>query len=138
MANNLTLIKKYIELLDEVYKSATLTADLESDSSTVRQGSNARTILIPKMSMDGLGDYSRKDGYVSGDVDLEWVEKTFNYDRGRRFSVDAMDNEETAALSFGKLASEFAFPFQTRRFGALAAASPITRPERILVQLQNG
>ena len=107
MANNLTLIKKYIALLDEVYKSATLTADLESDSSTVRQGSNARTILIPKMSMDGLGDYSRKDGYVSGDVDLEWVEKTFNYDRGRRFSVDAMDNEETAALSFGKLASEF-------------------------------
>ena len=73
MANNLTLIKKYIALLDEVYKSATLTADLESDSSTVRQGSNARTILIPKMSMDGLGDYSRKDGYVSGDVDLEWV-----------------------------------------------------------------
>ena len=29
MANNLTLIKKYIALLDEVYKSATLTADLE-------------------------------------------------------------------------------------------------------------
>lgn len=107
MANNLTLIQKYIDLLDEVYKAATLTADLESDSSTVRQGDNANTILIPKMSMDGLGDYSRKDGYVDGDVDLEWVAKKFNYDRGRRFSVDAMDNEETAALSFGKLASEF-------------------------------
>ncbi len=107
MANNLTLIQKYIDLLDEVYKAATLTADLESDSSTVRQGDNANTILIPKMSMDGLGDYSRKDGYVDGDVDLEWIAKKFNYDRGRRFSVDAMDNEETAALSFGKLASEF-------------------------------
>ena len=31
----------------------------------------------------------------------------FNYDRGRKFSVDAMDNEETAGLAFGKLASEF-------------------------------
>lgn len=107
MANNLALIKKYIDLLDEVYKSATLTGDLESDASTVRQGNSTRTILIPKMDMDGLGDYSRKDGYVPGDVDLEWVEKTFNYDRGRRFSVDAMDNEETAAMSFGRLASEF-------------------------------
>ena len=32
---------------------------------------------------------------------------TFNYDRGRAFTVDAMDNEETAGLAFGKLASEF-------------------------------
>lgn len=107
MANNIAYIKKYIELLDEVYKAATLTADLEADSTTVRAGSNANTILIPKISMDGLGDYSRKTGYVPGDANLEWVEKVFNYDRGRRFSVDAMDDEETAGLSFGKLAGEF-------------------------------
>ena len=31
----------------------------------------------------------------------------FNYDRGRKFTVDAMDNEETAGLAFGKLAAEF-------------------------------
>ncbi len=31
----------------------------------------------------------------------------FNYDRGRAFSVDAMDNEETAGIAFGRLASEF-------------------------------
>ena len=107
MANNLALIKKYIDMLDLVYQQATLTGDLEADASTVRQGNNTHEILIPKMDMDGLGDYDRKSGYVDGGVSLEWVTKEFNYDRGRRFSVDTMDNEETAALSFGKLASEF-------------------------------
>nr|DAQ13056.1 MAG TPA: hypothetical protein [Caudoviricetes sp.] len=34
--------------------------------------------------------------------------------------------------------SGVAFPSQTRRFGGPAAAFPITRPEQILVQLQNG
>lgn len=107
MANNIAYIKKYIELLDEVYKSATFTADLEADSTTVQAGSNANTILIPKLSMDGLGDYNRRDGYAPGDVSLEWVEKTFNYDRGRRLTVDAMDNEETASIAFGSAIGEF-------------------------------
>ena len=30
-----------------------------------------------------------------------------NFDRGRMFTVDNMDNAETAGLAFGRLASEF-------------------------------
>ena len=71
MPNNLALIQKYIALLDEVYKQASKTADLEAATETVRQGANANEILIPKMDMDGLGDYSRTDGYVDGSVSLE-------------------------------------------------------------------
>ena len=62
---------------------------------------------IPKISMDGLADYSRNGGYVQGNVEITNETVKFNYDRGRKFSVDAMDNEETAGLAFGKLASEF-------------------------------
>ena len=58
-------------------------------------------------SMDGLADYSRNGGYVDGDVTLTNETVQFNYDRGRAFSIDAMDNEETAGVAFGKLASEF-------------------------------
>lgn len=107
MANNFTLIKKYIALLDEVYKKYTLTGDLEADASTIRQGSNTHEILIPKMEIDGLADYDRNTGYADGSSSLSWETKAFNYDRGRRFNVDAMDNEETAGISFGKLSSEF-------------------------------
>jgi len=107
MANTIALISKYIALLDEVYKNAALTADLEASSAVVRQGSNANQILVPKMSMDGLADYDRNSGYVEGSETLDWETKTFNYDRGRRFVVDAMDDEETAGISFGMLSAEF-------------------------------
>lgn len=107
MANAITKFKTYIALLDEVYKQASLTADLDSDPTLVKAGANANEIIIPKISMDGLADYSRSSGYVKGDVTLTNETVTFNYDRGRKFSVDNMDNEETAGVAFGKLSSEF-------------------------------
>lgn len=107
MANSITLFKKYIDLLDEVYKNSALTSDLDGDSALVRAGANANEIIIPKLSMDGLADYSRSGGYVQGDVTITNETVTFNYDRGRKFDVDAMDDEETTGVAFGKLASEF-------------------------------
>lgn len=107
MPNSIALISKYIALLDEVYKQSTLTSDLEATPEQVRQGSQTNQILFPKMTLDGLGDYSRNTGYVNGAENLTWETKEFNYDRGRKFTVDAMDNEETAGISFGMLSSEF-------------------------------
>lgn len=107
MANSIALFQKYIALLDEVYKLSSLSGDLDGDSTLVRQGANTNEIIIPKLSMDGLADYSRNGGYVRGDVSLEFETVKFNYDRGRQFVVDAMDDEETAGLAFGRLASEF-------------------------------
>lgn len=107
MANSIAAFKKYIDLLDEVYKQASCTSDLDGDRTLVRAGVNANEIIIPKISMDGLADYSRNDGYVKGDVNLTNETVKFNYDRGRKFSVDNMDNEESAGVAFGKLSSEF-------------------------------
>ena len=107
MSNAITKFKKYIDKLDEVYKKASLTADLDGDMSLVQAGANTNEIIIPKISMDGLADYSRNSGYVAGDVTLTNETVTFNYDRGRKFTIDSMDNEETAGVAFGKLASEF-------------------------------
>ena len=107
MANQIAKFKKYTDLLDEVYKNAAKTAVLESDATLAKQGANANEIIIPKLDMDGLGDYDRNSGYVDGSVTMTNETVTFNYDRGRKFSVDTMDNEETAGLAFGKLAAEF-------------------------------
>lgn len=107
MANTIALFKKYVPLLDEVYQNAALTSVLDSDASLAQAGANANEIIIPKISMDGLGDYDRNSGYTNGDVTLTNETVKFNYERGRMFSVDAMDNEETAGIAFGKLASEF-------------------------------
>lgn len=107
MANSITKFKAYIDKLDTVYQQASATSILDADVDTVRMGAKAGEFLIPKMSMDGLADYSRSSGYVKGDVTITYETKSCNYDRGRKFSVDAMDNEETAGIAFGKLASEF-------------------------------
>lgn len=107
MANSITKFKAYIDKLDTVYQQASATSILDADADTVRMGAKAGEFLIPKMSMDGLADYSRSSGYVKGDVTITYETKSCNYDRGRKFSVDAMDNEETAGVAFGKLASEF-------------------------------
>ena len=70
-------------------------------------GANTNEIIIPKMSMDGLADYSRENGYVGGDVTLTNETVKFNYERGRSFNIDAMDDEETAGVAFGQLSGEF-------------------------------
>lgn len=107
MANAITLAKQFVPILDEVYKNASLTAKLDGASELVRQGANANELIIPKLDMQGLGDYSRNGGYVSGDVTLTNETVQCNFDRGRMFQVDVMDNLETAGIAFGRLAGEF-------------------------------
>lgn len=84
MANSITLFKKYIDLLDEVYQNASVTSALDGDMTLVQMGANTNEIVIPKISMDGLADYDRNGGYVHGDVTLTNETVKFNYDRGRK------------------------------------------------------
>ena len=101
MPNNIVLAKGYIDLLDEVYRSASVTADLISDPSLIRQGANVNEILYPQIDVSGLGDYDRNSGYTDGTVNVQWKTATFNYDRGTKISVDTMDNQETFDIAFG-------------------------------------
>lgn len=107
MANSIEKFKQYINVLDEVYETASVTSVLDGNNRLVRLGANANEIVIPKMSMDGLADYSRENGYIGGDVTLTNETVTFNYERGRSFNIDAMDDEESAGIAFGQLSGEF-------------------------------
>ena len=105
--NAIELFKQYIAMLDEIYTLESKTHVLDGANELVRQGANANELVIPKISMDGLADYSRSSGYVTGDVDLTFETVKCNFDRARMFTVDVMDNVETMGLVFGKLSSEF-------------------------------
>mgnify|MGYP006887265948 CR=1 FL=1 len=107
MANLIELAKSYVPMLDEVYKLASCTSDLDGAPELARQGANANELIIPMLEMDGLADYDRNGGYVAGDVKMENRTVQCNFDRGRMFTVDTMDNAETAGLAFGRLAAEF-------------------------------
>lgn len=107
MANAITLAKIFIPILDKIYKNASLTSVLDGNPELVRQGASYNEMIIHKIAMQGLADYSRNGGYVNGDVTLTNETVKCNFDRGRMFQVDSMDNLETAGIAFGQLAGEF-------------------------------
>lgn len=100
MSNTIELAKSFVPKLDECYRLASLTSVLDGAPELAKQGANANELIIPMMSMDGLADYSRNGGYVQGGVTMTNETVKCNFDRGRRFDVDVMDDLETAGLAF--------------------------------------
>lgn len=107
MANNITLVEKMLPLLDEVYKAEAKSAGLEAPAEFVRESSDAKSVKIAKMALVGLGDYSRTTGYKEGDINLTWETHQFTNDRGRRFSIDRMDDQESFGLVSARMVGEF-------------------------------
>lgn len=106
--NSIELFKKNApELLDKVYKSVSTTADFDINGALVKAGANANEIIIPKLDMDGLGDYDRNSGYLDGDITLVNETVKFNYERGRKLKTDTIDNEETGGVILANMSSEF-------------------------------
>lgn len=106
MANSITLVTKFLAILDELYKKNSLTSRLDAPTKPVEFG-GAAAVNVLKLSTVGLGTYSRATGYPAGDVTAAWETLTLAASRGRALSVDRMDNEETLGMAFGKLGDEF-------------------------------
>jgi len=67
---------------------------MEANAGQVKY-SGGNEVKIPKINMDGLGNYDRDNGYVQGSVTLAYGTYTMTQDRGRKFQLDAMDVDET-------------------------------------------
>lgn len=106
MANSIDLVTKFMPILDELYKVNSLTARMDAQTQAVDFG-GANVVKVLKTSVVGLGTYSRATGYPKGDVTLTWEALTLAASRGREFSIDRMDDEETLGQAFGTLAGEF-------------------------------
>lgn len=106
--NNIALSKNYIPTLDELYRREETSSVLNSSPKDIKMGANAGEFLVAKYVLDGPGDYSRNSGYTRGSISSTWESHKANYDRGRKFEIDTMDNEESAEIAFGKLAGQYA------------------------------
>lgn len=98
MANSIEFAKNYTGTLDEVYQGAAVSRCLNSGGRMVRAGRNAKEILIPKISVTGLGDYTRNVGYKTGSITYEYETHSFGYDRAIRLFADVTDVEESGVL----------------------------------------
>ena len=104
MANSIALAEKYQPLLDEVYKTASKTIDLES-APVLFDG--AQTVKVLKVTLDPLSNYSRNSGFTDGSVTANWESMKLTQDRGKEFNLDVMDNEETLDVMAGNLLGTF-------------------------------
>lgn len=129
MANSIALAEKFLPLLDEAYQVNSVTASLDS---TMVDFAGGNKVNVFQTSMDGLGDYDRSTGFVKSDVTGTWEAMTLTQDRGRSFSIDAMDDEETLQQAFGSLSGEFirtkvAPEVDAYRFAKYASAANILK-----------
>ena len=148
MPNTIALAKNFAPLLDEVYQRESVTRDLTGDPAMAKAGASAKEIVYPQIAVTGLGDYDRNSGYTKGTVDFKWVTTKYNYDRGAKLSVDAMDDQETYKLAFGMAGAELmrtrvgpggdAFTFASRagtEGSSNVKAKTITTAEDFLAEL---
>lgn len=95
--NTLAYAQILQQALDKKAIHSLLTGWMDANAGQVKYvGGNE--IKVPKMSVDGLGDYNRSDagaGYTLGAVNLTYQTLTMTQDRGRKFQLDAMDVDET-------------------------------------------
>ena len=104
--NSISLATKYVPFLDEIYKRESLSSVLDTANERVNWV-GAQTAKIYKVDLDGLGDYSRNAGFVPGSTDGTWETLTVEKDRGRSFSVDVMDNDETMGMALSSTLGQF-------------------------------
>lgn len=105
MANSIEYAKKFVPVIDRIYKLGSYTSGLDSKTELDFTGVNEVKIL--KISTTGLGDYSRTNGYPKGDITVSWETIKLEEERGKELSIDRMDNEETLGMAFGEVTSQF-------------------------------
>lgn len=106
MTQSIALAQKFQPILDEIYKTASLTARMDANTKAVNFA-GANVVKVFKTDPIGLGKYDRVSGYPAGQVVGSWETLTLATERGRSFVIDRMDDEETLGMAFGTLAGEF-------------------------------
>lgn len=97
--------------LDKAAVAKATTGWMEVNSELVKYNGGAE-VKIPSLDMDGMADYDRKNGFVEGDVEFKYQTRTMTQDRGRSFSFDENDVNET---NFGLTASTVMAEFQDKK-----------------------
>lgn len=107
MANEISYAGKYAGELDRMIVQEAKTGFL-ADNVFRAKFSSSKTVYLPEVSMVGLGNYSRTDGFAKGDVTLTHTPYTLTQERSRQLFIDAQDADESGVPDLaGKLVGEY-------------------------------
>lgn len=92
--NTIALAEIFQQELDNQIVAAATSGWMEQNADQlIYTGGN--TIKVPKMTVDGLGNYDRSTGYPTGSVSTTYETFTMGQDRGKKFLIDAIDVNES-------------------------------------------
>lgn len=107
MANVFEYASVFQSELDKAAVEQATSGWMELNDKLVRYNGGA-DVKIPSMDMDGLADYDRDKGFVEGSVNLKWETKTMTQDRGRQFTFDENEvNETNFVVTAAQVMGEF-------------------------------
>lgn len=105
--NTLEFIALAMTALDKQIVEESTTGWMESNAGQVIYN-GGKEVKIPTLDMDGLADYDRDEGFTRGGVKLDYQTKELGQDRGRTFTLDSMDvNETNFVANASAVMSEF-------------------------------
>lgn len=96
--NTLAAATLFMRQLDKIAVQDAVTGWMDANSGQVIYNGGDE-VKIPKMSVQGLGDYDRDTGYVQGGVTLSYETRKMTQDRGRKFQLDPMNINENNFIS---------------------------------------
>jgi len=97
MPNILEFVPIYQKKLDEAAVQEATSGWMEPNQSLIQYTGGA-DVKIPSLELDGLADYDRNQGFVTGSVSLHYETMTMTKDRGTQFLLDAMTVNESGFL----------------------------------------
>ena len=107
MANAISYASKYTGELDKMIVQSAKTGFL-ADNTFKAKFVGSKTVYLPEVSMQGLGNYSRTEGYPKSDTTLTHTPYTLQQERGAQLFMDAQDADESGVPDLvGKLVGEF-------------------------------
>jgi len=104
--NALEKSQKYLDLILELFGRGSLTSRLDSESMQYDHR-DARTVKVLTVKTTGLGNYEKDVGYPQGAITAEWIPLELAVDRGVKFLLDRIDDDEVLGLTIGKAAQVF-------------------------------
>lgn len=96
--NTLATETLFQRTLDKLAVQEAVTGWMDANSGQVIYN-GGKEVKIPKLSVQGLADYDRDNGYVMGGATMTYETLTMTQDRGRKFQLDAMDIDETGFVT---------------------------------------
>lgn len=107
MSNILEYSQTFQSELDKQMIAGATSGWMELNADLVKY-SGGNEVKIPKIILDGLADYDRNSGFVEGSLNLIWETKELSQDRGRTFSIDNQDSDESGFANLaGAVLGEF-------------------------------